>query len=441
MFVEDFFGGQMLSQVVSVSIVVINLILRSCMLNLITWIGYHTESGQTSAIMTSIFIVQFFNTAILLILTNANTEDAGLGFLPFKGMYNDLNFEWYNDIGSSFITTMTTAAIFPVIEFGIAFSMKFAFKFLDKGCKLNGDTTKKNTIQAYINLYAGPEYAMHFKYSGMMNVLFVCFMYGLAIPMLFPISLMAFTVLYTMEKLTITYFFRQPPMFDEKLNESAISKMKWAPIFMMFFGYWCLSNVQLFTNTSGEIVSTLQPVQSYHHMWGFGVNQALPLLIVGLTLGILIFFNDAALSILNKFGIMMPKDEDEVDEGLGTYWECLDKHDRRVWYLDETHMQKNLGITTLDAKAYRILKEDKPGKKTMPTTPNYEIVSNPRYAAAFQYVPIDFRDTEEERETSDMVLKILNLAYTPESDAANFKFQASRSKKKSTKKGLETVIQ
>ena len=282
---------------------------------------------------------------------------------------------------------------------------------------------------------------MHFKYSGMMNVLFVCFMYGLAIPMLFPISLMAFTVLYTMEKLTITYCFRQPPMFDEKLNESAISKMKWAPIFMMFFGYWCLSNVQLFTNTSGEIVSTLQPVQSYHHMWGFGVNQALPLLIVGLTLGILIFFNDAALSILNKFGIMMPKDEDEVDEGLGTYWECLDKHDRRVWYLDETHMQKNLGITTLDAKAYRILKEDKPGKKTMPTTPNYEIVSNPRYAAAFQYVPIDFRDTEEERETSDMVLKILNLAYTPESDAANFKFQASRSKKKSTKKGLETVIQ
>jgi hypothetical protein len=57
MYGEDFFGGQMLSQVVSVSIVVINLILRACMLNLITWIGYHTESGQTSAIMTSIFIV------------------------------------------------------------------------------------------------------------------------------------------------------------------------------------------------------------------------------------------------------------------------------------------------------------------------------------------------------------------------------------------------
>jgi len=158
---------------------------------------------------------------------------------------------------------------------------------------------------------------MHFKYSGILNVLFVCFMYGLAIPMLFPISLMAFTVLYTMEKLTITYFFRQPPMFDEKLNKSAISKMKWAPIFMMFFGYWCLSNVQIFTNISGFIFSTLQPVQSYHNMWRFGVNQALPLLIVGVTLGILYVFNGEVLSILNMFGIMMPKDG--VDEGFGTY--------------------------------------------------------------------------------------------------------------------------
>jgi len=242
------------------------------MLILIKWIGYHTESGQTSAIMTSIFVVQFFNTAILLLLTNANTEDAGLGFLPFKGMYNDLNFEWYNDIGSSFITTMITAGIFPIIEFGIAFGMKTAFKFLDRGCKLSGDSTKKNTIQAYINLYSGPEYAMHFKYSSMMNVLFVCFMYGLAIPLLFPISLMAFTVLYITEKLTITYFYRQPPMFDEKLNSGAISKMKWAPIFMMFFGYWCMSSVQLFTNKSGAIVTTLLPVQSFHTMWNFGIN-------------------------------------------------------------------------------------------------------------------------------------------------------------------------
>jgi hypothetical protein len=439
MFSDDFFGGKALSQVVSISIVVINLVLRAIMLILIELIGYHTESGKTAAIMTSIFVVQFFNTAILLILTNANTADAGLGFLPFKGMYPDLNFEWYNDIGSSFLTTMFTAAVFPIIEFCIAFGMKTAFKFLDRGCKLSGDTTKKNTIQAYINLYSGPEYAMHFKYSGMMNMLFVAFMYGLAIPMLFPISLIAFTILYTMEKLTLTYFFRKPPMFDEKLNDSAISKMKWAPIFMMFFGYWCLSNVQIFTKDSYPIISTLTPVKTGHTMWGFGINQALPLVMVGIFLGVLIFFNDLALTVLNKFGIMMPEDEDEVDEGLGSYWECLDEHDRKVWYLDETHMRKNLGLITLDDDSLEKLKSGPIGKRTIADTPNYEIVTNAKYAEQFQYCPIDFRDSPEEKETSDMVLKIMNLAYTPEEEIAKFNFQGSRSKKRSNNK--DTSIQ
>jgi len=427
--------------VVSISIVVINIVLRTLMLSLLTWIGFHTESEQTSAIMTSIFVVQFFNTAILLILTNANTKYAGLGFLPFNGMYADLNFEWYNDIGASFIVTMLTAAVFPIIEFCIAFSMKTVFKFLDRGCKFSGETTKKNTIQAYINLYSGPEYAMHFKYSGMMNSVFVCFMYGIAIPMLFPICLLGFTILYTVEKLMITYFFRKPPMFDEKLNSSAITKMKYAPLFMMFFGYWCMSNVQLFTNTSGEIISALEPVETYHSMWSFAVNQALPLMVMGLVLLMIVFFDDLVRNTLIKCGILEAEEEDEVDEGLGTYWECLNAHDRYVWYLDEVHMQRNLGISTLGPEAFEILKDGKAGKKTMGTTPNYEIISNPRYAEAFQYVPVDYRDTEEEKETSDMVLKIMNLAYLPEAESNAFNFKPSSSRRRTTMAAKASINQ
>jgi hypothetical protein len=146
MYTQDFFGGQALAQVVAISVVVINLVLRFMMLNLITWIGHHTESAQTASITSSIFIVQFFNTAILLILTNANTAIVGLGFLPFKGKYPDLNFEWYNDIGASFVITMLTAAMFPAIEFGIAFGMKQAFIFMDRGFSCNPEKTKKCTI-------------------------------------------------------------------------------------------------------------------------------------------------------------------------------------------------------------------------------------------------------------------------------------------------------
>lgn len=439
-FLNDFVGGQALAQFVSVSIIIINIILKMIMLVLVKWIGYHTESEQTSAIMYSIFVTQFFNTGILLILTNANTIDAGLFFLPFKGMYNDLNAQWYDDIGASFIITMLTAAMMPIAELCIAVGMQTAFQFLDRGFSFTGNSTKTNTIQAYINLYAGPEYDMHVKYSALMNMLFVCFMYGLAIPLLFPISLVGLTVLYFVEKFAITYFYRKPPMFDEKMNTLAITTLQWAPVYTMFFGYWCLSNVQLFTNTTGVITSTLVPAATYHSMFSFSVNQALPLMICGIFIVFLVGFDDLSTQLLIYIGVMSEDEEAEVDEGLGTYWECLDEHDRLVWYLDETHLRKQLGITTIDEDAYNLLKDGKPGKKQMRTTPNYEIVTNSRYAEKFQYVPIDFRDTEEEKENANMVAKILNLAYVPESEHEAFQFRTSKSRSKKTGKVLKTTI-
>ncbi len=105
---------------------------------------------------------------------------------------------------------------------------------------------------------------MHFKYSAMLNVTFVTFMYGLAIPLLFPIAMTYFIVLFVMEKLLITYFFKKPPMFDEKLNESAIGTLKWAPVFMMIFGYWMFGNRQIFENTVIERQYKSDPISTDH---------------------------------------------------------------------------------------------------------------------------------------------------------------------------------
>jgi hypothetical protein len=73
-------------------------------------------------------------------------------------------------------------------------------------------------------------------------------MFGIALPVLFPIAAISFLVLYTMEKLQVTYFYRKPPMYDEKMNSAAIGILKYAPVFMMFFGFWVLGNEQIFNN-------------------------------------------------------------------------------------------------------------------------------------------------------------------------------------------------
>jgi len=59
----------------TVLIIVINMILTEVCIRLIKWISYSTHSKEIMMTTNSIFISQFFNTGILIVLVNANLFD------------------------------------------------------------------------------------------------------------------------------------------------------------------------------------------------------------------------------------------------------------------------------------------------------------------------------------------------------------------------------
>lgn len=67
-------------------------------------------------------------------------------------------------------------------------------------------------------------------------------MYGLGLPILFPIAFIALTVLYLVEKCMVYWSYRMPPAYDDKLNNSVLAKLTYAPLLFLIFGYWMLSN-------------------------------------------------------------------------------------------------------------------------------------------------------------------------------------------------------
>ena len=73
-------------------------------------------------------------------------------------------------------------------------------------------------------------------------------MYGLALPLLYPIAVLYLVVFYFIDRILITYYYKKPPMYDDKLNKEAISILKWAPFVMSAFGYWIFGNDQIFGN-------------------------------------------------------------------------------------------------------------------------------------------------------------------------------------------------
>lgn len=60
--------------------------------------------------------------------------------------------------------------------------------------------------------------------------------------------------------------------------------------------------------------------------------------------------------ILIKLGLMEEKVEDEVDEQLGTYNQCLGKKDRKAWLIEEAHQRKNLRIQSVNDEMYEKLR-------------------------------------------------------------------------------------
>jgi hypothetical protein len=97
-------------------------------------------------------------------------------------------------------------------------------------------------------------------------------------------------------------------MFDEKLNESAIGTMKWAPVAMMIFGYWIMGNRQIFHNYVHESDYRTDPVTTDHKGYNISMDCSFPLLIMAIVMFVFIFFNDLLLSILRKCKIVAGED-------------------------------------------------------------------------------------------------------------------------------------
>jgi hypothetical protein len=94
---------------------------------------------------------------------------------------------------------------YPIAEFLIFYLIRFIKRSIDSGFTCNRKKTKKEVIIDYVDLYCGPEYVIHYKYSFIMNVVFMTFMFGAGLPILFPLALCSLVVLYIMERLQAAY--------------------------------------------------------------------------------------------------------------------------------------------------------------------------------------------------------------------------------------------
>jgi len=252
------------TNMLSYIIIGLNYFLREASIRLINWVGYKTETKRLVRTTLVTFYVLFLNTAFLVVLVNANMQEQPFSF-GLKGPISDFNSDWFRITGNFMVSTMIFNAYYPVLEFFMYYGMRWWYRMTDSGWTNDKMKTKTTSIQSYIDIRAGPEYLMHFKYSAILNSVFVTFMFGFGIPILFPICAVTLFVTYLIEQSSFYYSYKLPPMYDELLSQTVLDTCMFAPLFYLGFGYWMASSRQLISNDSlAEIENASSVFQSGH---------------------------------------------------------------------------------------------------------------------------------------------------------------------------------
>ena len=83
---------------------------------------------------------------------------------------------------------------------------------------------------------------IHWKYSSLMNVIFVTIMFGAGVPLLYPCALLCMIIKYCDERLCLAYYYKQPPNYTDLLSNDSLSILRWSVVVNLLFSFWMFTN-------------------------------------------------------------------------------------------------------------------------------------------------------------------------------------------------------
>ena len=128
--------------------------------------------------------------------------------------------------------------------------IRLLYRMIDQRslCPTDQRKTHCKTPQAFEEIYAGTPFDLSYKYSYILVVTYVTFLFGAGIPILFPIAYLSLLGFYIVERVMMAYSYRTPPMFGTETNQQTMKALLGAPIFYCCFAAWMYNNQQVFEN-------------------------------------------------------------------------------------------------------------------------------------------------------------------------------------------------
>jgi hypothetical protein len=155
---------------VALLIFVINFALRLTIVQIMGYLSLNTRSEETELAMRVIFFAQLVNTILILIVTDTAIFKMGswkifsdvLGHPP-PDQTDDYTIKWFLVDGRFLVKSMMLSAIEPLVEALVVVPFYKVCRWADRKYHPEGTLTAMPSIDAYIELYAGPVFLLNYR--------------------------------------------------------------------------------------------------------------------------------------------------------------------------------------------------------------------------------------------------------------------------------------
>ena len=122
---------------------------------------------------------------------------------------------WYVEFGSLILFAMVIEIFFPHIMPAMQRMYYGCRRCCDRGCTCDDRKSSQLLQSDYESLYLGPEFMLDARLAQIIAFVWVVFMFSHVMPLMFPIALVNFFMMYWIDKLLLLKFFRIPKNYDE----------------------------------------------------------------------------------------------------------------------------------------------------------------------------------------------------------------------------------
>eukprot|EP00227_Mantoniella_beaufortii_P000812 CAMPEP_0197617748 /NCGR_PEP_ID=MMETSP1326-20131121/61189_1 /TAXON_ID=1155430 /ORGANISM="Genus nov. species nov., Strain RCC2288" /LENGTH=932 /DNA_ID=CAMNT_0043186643 /DNA_START=68 /DNA_END=2866 /DNA_ORIENTATION=- len=221
-------------------IVVMNTFLNWVILKLVRFERHHSASSEQRSVMLKLFVSQFFNTAVNLVVISASfpwlkrqLKGSTAEGLLFEGDKEDLSPKWYQEVGYALVLSML---VNPMAQRAQTFVRSMKFKWQRTAAR-TAAVTQRQLNEAY----EGEEFVLSVRYGEILNIIFVTMTFSAGIPLLVPLAAFSFWQHYLVDRYDFLRVAKLPPRYSTALADGAAEVMAYASIGHLLFFIWANS--------------------------------------------------------------------------------------------------------------------------------------------------------------------------------------------------------